>query len=165
LWEDISRRQMEIEISRLREIERKSERAQADARESRERSFGSLAGPQNDRGAGSREWLTQEANWSMATGRRRRAEVERDLQQPAAEAAKEQFLSRHRERQQTEILLVNAEAKLREEQGRREQRSLDDWFQLRTGTSRERERPDGAKEAGDDDPIGSDLCASTRPSK
>jgi hypothetical protein len=93
----------------------------------------------------------EEGCWRLAAGQRKLAESQWPEQQQRVDKWRAEFLEKRRERMQVETLLDQAAAVERTGRDRRDQRSLDDWYQtsMRRGNSYirgiERGRPEQDK--------------------
>jgi flagellar biosynthesis chaperone FliJ len=84
--------------------------------------------------------LGEEAGWEWARRRRERLARLRPGQLERVELAREEFLAGRRDRRRVETLLDGASAAARAEEGRREQRRLDEWFLSRSADRGQRSR-------------------------
>ena len=73
-------------------------------------------------------WLVEEAAWELASWRERRIRGLLPAQAAIVERSRAEFMVSRQEKLQVETLIEAQEERLRIEQGRREQRSLDEWF-------------------------------------
>ena len=119
-------------VEELREGER------ARIRAGRERALANICGS----GAEEERLRVRSMEWRSAEDAAKREQQLEPVSQAAARrvaAGREEFLERRKERRQAERVLEAEQERLREEQERRTQRSLDDWF----GMKEARRRRDG----------------------
>lgn len=79
----------------------------------------------------SRRWMTALSDAEIFRWKQQRLGLLALARQPSLESAREEFLTRRRERRQIEALLAAADRAEWVERSRREQKGLDDWFQTR----------------------------------
>jgi hypothetical protein len=141
LLEDVRRMELEAEAARLDAIERGVEEAAGEARRGREAAFACVDEAAGDgwRSEDDRR-LGEEAGWEWARRRRDRLARLRPGQLERVELAREEFLAGRRDRRRVETLLDGASAAARAEEGRREQRRLDEWFLSRSADRGQRSR-------------------------
>ncbi len=132
LEEELRRAELEAEAARLAGLEQAAEHAAGRSARSRGESFAAIVeaggegwGPADDRR------LAAEAAWAEAVRGRQRIEALLPGQRLRVERAREQFLAERRDRRRLGILLDAAGAAALEEERRREQRWLDEWFRSR----------------------------------
>ena len=77
-------------------------------------------------------WLTDIADAEILGWNSGRLGALARARQPAVEEARQELLARRVERRQVESLLSSAAEAEKEEQGRRDQKRLDEWFQNRS---------------------------------
>ena len=77
-------------------------------------------------------WLTDIADGEILGWNSGRLRALARARQPAVEEARQEMMARRLERRQVECLLASAAEAEKEEQGRRDQKRLDEWFQNRS---------------------------------
>jgi hypothetical protein len=157
LQEELGRADLEAEVKRLREIEDGSRVAAREAMASRGRAFEGIESQsaKGESGGGEAEephsghgcavapgqagrWREAESLWELAVERRSRFEARRPAQAQRLEVTRTSFQATRRERRQAERLVEAAAAEAALEEARREQRALDDWFQVWAARLREK---------------------------
>lgn len=125
LLERRSLAELEKENAELHRLEGEAERQRSVAATSRSGALRRLAA------AADETWLLDIADADLFACRRTRFEEQAARCRSGADAAREELLGRRRERRQVETLLAAAAAAEKADGVRREQRSVDDWFQSR----------------------------------
>lgn len=125
LLEHRSLAELENQNTQLRGIAGEAERQRSAAADSREGALRRLASGSDE------SWLLDIADADLFDCRRTRFEQQAAKCRSEADAAREELLTRRRERRQVETLVAAAMAAEEADAVRREQRSVDDWFQSR----------------------------------
>ncbi|HTZ90402.1 MAG TPA: hypothetical protein VMA71_08675 [Alloacidobacterium sp.] len=132
---DVSRIELEMRLQELAQVERAVTRAQQNGQALRRESFTSMV--RDRRG----EWLEAEALRAWVGWEEDLLEKECRRKTAVVEVAKAEYLERRKECRQVESVIEAQAAAAVVEQGRREQRELDDWFGQRI-------RPKGTAKSG-----------------
>jgi hypothetical protein len=130
LLEESSRMELERRAALAARVEELREGERAKIRAGRERALASIcgSGPEEDR------LRERSMEWRSAEDAARREQQLEPVSQAAARRVaegREEFLERRKERRQVERVLEAEQERLREEQERRTQRGLDDWFGMK----------------------------------
>lgn len=122
LMEELSQLELERRHGEVRRLEAAAERGRAEARTTRRDALRRLE-------AGDPEWGMDFADADLLAWKSGNLLALAEARRPEVEAARAEFLERRLERRQVETLVEEAAAAEAIEDGRREQKSVDDWFQ------------------------------------
>ncbi len=130
LLEERSRRELERRNAEVRRLDSVAEEERAQARAARGDALRRLT-------AGEAEWRVEVSDAEVLAGRSAGLRALAESRRPGLEAARAEMLERRLERRQVETLVTEAAAEGARDEGRREQKRIDDWFQSRVA----REKP------------------------
>lgn len=122
LKEDLDRRSLKLALASLAEVEAGLFRQGAALVESRSMALTALSA--GDR----REWLMAEAQGEVAGWNQGRLQPLLRARASEASAATQKFLESHREHEQVQQLIENAQRAAKSEDDRKAQMAADDWF-------------------------------------
>lgn len=130
LLEESSRMELERRAALAARVERAQLRERESIRESREQALAKIC----EDGSAHEQAEQRTTEWMNAESAAWRDQQLEPLAQASARKValgREEFFERRKERQQVESVLDAEKARLREEQERRTQRELDDWFGMK----------------------------------
>jgi flagellar export protein FliJ len=126
LLEDVSRLELEVRLQELAQIETGVAHLEEDKKINRRRSFEGFGHAENA------SWVEAEALVEIATWQQEMLAGMHQKKTAEVEAAKAIFLERRKESRQAESVVEARATERAIQRNRREQRSLDDWFNQRS---------------------------------
>lgn len=124
LLEELSKLELERQSGELRRLEKSAEGQRAGSRAARGDALRRLT-------AGEAEWMLEIADAEILAWKSGRLRSQAESRRPEVEAARAAMLERRLERRQVETLVTEAAAAEAVDEGRQEQKRIDDWFQSR----------------------------------